>query len=192
MEGFTYDPARHRALLAISEIARGMLDDTDDPETGRNFDTATGNHIRLSPDYCGGIYALDIQGGTADTSGTGIESDMVAVNLYGILASGQGSTGPEDCSDEVMAQPDNITFMPKSDLLVIAEDGDHSNNMMWTLDLERGDFTRILTVPEGAEPTSPYFFSVGGFTYLMGVVQHPESTDDEESVTGYLGPIRLN
>jgi secreted PhoX family phosphatase len=192
MEGFTYDPVRGRAFLAISEISRGMLDDTDDPENGKNHDTATGNDIRLSPDYCGGIYALDIQGGALDTSGAGIDSDMVAVNMYGILASGQGGTGPEDCSDEVMAQPDNITLMPGSDLLVIAEDGDHANNMMWSLDLESGDFTRILTVPEGAETTSPYFFSVGEFTYLMGVVQHPESTDDKESVTGYLGPIRLN
>ena len=128
----------------------------------------------------------------ADTSGAGIRSDMVAVNMYAILASGQGSTGPEDCSNEVMAQPDNITFMPGSDLLAIAEDGDRSSNMMWTLDLERGDLTRILTVPEGAEATSPYFFDVGGYRYLMGVAQHPESTDDKESVTGYLGPIRLN
>jgi len=192
MEGFTYDPARDRAFLAISEIARGMLDDTDDPENGKNYDTATGNHIRLSPDYCGGLYALEIRGGMADTSGAGIHSDMVAVSMYGILASGQGSTGPEDCANDAMAQPDNIAFMPGSDLLVIAEDGDHSNNMMWTLDIESGDLTRILTVPEGAEATSPYFFDLGGYRYLMGVAQHPESTGDKESVTGYLGPIRLN
>ena len=50
----------------------------------------------------------------------------------------------------------------------------------------------MLAVPDGAEATSPHFFNVGGCTYLMGVAQQPKSTDDKESVTGHLGPIRLN
>jgi hypothetical protein len=97
-----------------------------------------------------------------------------------------------------MAQPDNITMVPNSDVLVIGEDGAHDNNMVWAYNLETGDLkgefglTRIATVPTGAKTTSPYFNKVGKYSYMSLVAQHPDgSTDnpDGQTITGYVGPI---
>ncbi|MEA3275527.1 MAG: DUF839 domain-containing protein [Pseudomonadota bacterium] len=207
MEGFTFDGERNQAFIAISEVGRGMLDNTGDPDKGgRNYDDRnedgvpeTGNHIRVAkPDYCGAVYSMDMVPGIEDTNGEEIESDYVAVNMTSILASGSpgGELSPEDCAanNDVMAQPDNITMIKKSDTLVIGEDGDHTNNMVWAYNLHNGDLTRIAPVPVGAETTSPYFHKVGDATYMTLVAQHPDpspTNTNGDSITGVIGPIDL-
>ena len=91
-----------------------------------------------------------------------------------------------------MAQPDNITMLPDSKALIIAEDGKHINNMLWLFDLETQELTRIATLPEGAEATSPYFSKVGNYYYMSLVVQHPAKSEDNpagDSITGFIGPF---
>ncbi|MEN8167139.1 MAG: alkaline phosphatase PhoX [Pseudomonadota bacterium] len=211
MEGFTFDAHRNQAYIAISEVGRGMLDNSYDPEkllsgTERNYDdrdengyVETGNHIRVAKaDYCGAVYAMDMLPGVRDTSGKRIKSDLVAVNMNSILASGTagGEISPNECAmnNEVMAQPDNITLIEHSNNLVIGEDGKHENNMVWSFDLDTHELTRIVTVPVGAETTSPYLHKVGDYSYMTLVAQHPDSSTDNpygDSITGVVGPMTL-
>lgn len=190
MEGFTYDPERNRAYIAISDVASGML----------AGDTVTGDHIQVhEADRCGAIYSMDMAGGVEDTEGNPINSGLVAINMNTLLSTPDGATGKTTstgaCADnnlDQMAQPDNITMMPNSDILVIGEDGSHDNNMVWAYNVETGDLTRIVTVPEGAETTSPYFHKVGKYSYMSLVAQHSDQSDDNEfgdSITGYVGPM---
>jgi len=211
MEGFTFDTNRNQAYISISEVGRGMLDNTNDPQeeldgTKRNYDDhdgngviETGNDIRITKaDYCGAVYGMDMMSGVYDTIGKKIKSDMVAINMNSILASGTegGKISPLECAlnNEVMAQPDNITMIENSNNLIIAEDGKHENNMLWSFNLDTHDLTRIATVPMGAETTSPYLYKVGGYSYMTLVVQHPDVSDNNtlgDSITGVVGPMKL-
>lgn len=201
MEGFTFDPTRQQAFIAISEAARAMLPATEvDPEKGTSYDdlgtgmVVTGDHIQLDQaDYCGAIYSMDVKSGVKDTSGKRINSNYVTVNMNSILASGTpgGLISPSECAKDnsIMAQPDNITMIEGSDSLIIGEDGKHTNNMIWNLDLNTLQLTRILTVPEGAETTSPYMHELGGRDYMTVVTQHPDKNAKNaygDSVTGVL------
>lgn len=80
MEGFTYDDKRDVGYIAISEAARAMLNNVDDPEKAKNydFDGATGNHIQLDDaNYCGGVYSMSMQAGIKDTAGALIASNTL-------------------------------------------------------------------------------------------------------------------
>lgn len=212
MEGFTFDQNRNRAYIAVSEVGRGMLDNTNDPEkeivddTVRNYDdrdgngaVETGNHIRVSKaDYCGAVYGMDTMSEVRDTDGKKIKSDLVAINMNSILASGTagGEISPEECAlnNNIMAQPDNVTMIENSNSLVIGEDGKHDNNMVWSFDLDHHELTRISIVPLGAETTSPYIHEVGDYSYMTLVAQHPDNSADNlygDSITGMVGPMLL-
>lgn len=203
MEGFTFDSDRNQAYIAISEVGRGMLDNAGDPDKGgKNYDdldsdgvAESGNHVRVSkPDYCGAIYAMDVMADVKDSNGKKIKSDQVVINMNSILASGteSGEISPEECAlnNDIMAQPDNITKLDGSNTLEIGEDGKHQNNMIWSLNLDTRELTRIVTVPEGAETTSPYYHKLGGRTYMTVVSQHPDesaSNQNGDSLTGVIG-----
>jgi len=212
MEGFTYDNKRNVAYMAISEAARGMLNNTNDPElktrnarTNRgdienyDFNGATGNHIRLEhPNYCGGVYALAMGSDIDDTSGDRIKSGYVAVDMQPLLMGGSSSAsnnddGKQSCasnSPDSIAQPDNIAFLPHSDTLLIGEDSRHENNMLWAYNVVEKRLTRIATVPLGAEATSPYWnLDINGYSYISLVIQHAGDKHTAQSVTGYIGPI---
>jgi hypothetical protein len=101
-----------------------------------------------------------------------------------------------------LASPDNVTYLPKYQVLVIGEDtGRHQNDALWAYHLPSGRLTRILTTPYGAEVTSPYWVpNLGGFGYLMTSVQHPYGESDQGKVNeaestgaaswiGVLGPF---
>lgn len=214
MEGFTFAAERNQGYIAISEVGRGMLDNTGDPDKDdKNYDdlegdgvAETGNHVRVTkPDYCGAIYSMDMVAGAKDSDGKKIDSTLVAHNMNSILASGttDGEISPEACAgkdandeehNNIMAQPDNITMIPDSDALIIGEDGKHPNNMVWSMNLDSRELTRIATVPEGAETTSPYLHKVGESHYMTLVAQHPDSSGgnpDGDSITGVVGPIEL-
>ncbi|MDD5393056.1 MAG: DUF839 domain-containing protein [Thiothrix sp.] len=198
MEGFTYDTQNNRGFLALSEIGRGMLDNVDDPEEGKNYDAATGNHIRLdAANYCGGVYTLSMQGGGRDTDGNAITSNLVAGSMKALLTGGPGGEKePQGCTIDNLAQPDNVTFLADSNTLIIGEDGEHENNIVWAYDLGKGKATRIFSAPLGAETTAPYWFTgINGWSYLTTVVQHPNGKQavdarDKESMIGYIGPLK--
>lgn len=79
-------------------------------------------------------------------------------------------------------------------MLVIGEDSSyHENNMVWAYDTATKHLDRIVTLPKGAEATSPFWYpNVNGFGYLLLVTQHPNirSEYNGQSGVGALGPIR--
>ncbi len=200
-EGITYDPDRNRLYVAISAIEKGMEDRKKRGKDNDKYDVGGPNDIRVSYNACGGVYALDL--GPYE----GINSDYVAHNMYNII-SGQMVTYPEDspfagntCNLHGLANPDNITYLPGFDTLIIGEDTGtgHQNDFVWAMDVPSGDITRIQTTPYGSETTSVYWYpNINGFGYLISVVQHPygesdqdklENPHDKAAYTGYIGPF---
>lgn len=197
-EGVTYDSKRHKLYLAMSEVAKGMLDGDSTLDKGGN------NDMKLaSKNSCGAVYQLDL--GPNSTIG----SNYVAQNMYGLVAGRPVSeadpqvAGFEDnnsCHINGIANPDNVTYMSGYDYLIIGEDTDkHQNDVIWAYDFASEDLIRIQTTPYGSETTSPYWYpNINGFAYLMSVVQHPygESDTDQDTTgtehrayTGYIGPF---
>ena len=199
MEGFTFNPARDQAYIAISEVARGMLE-MDSRDYLGQMDIVTGDHIRLAQaDYCGAVYSMDLASGRVkDTGGNRIRSRYVMENMNTLISSGgaPGSTvDGNTCADmnlDLVAQPDNISMIKGSNALLIGEDGSHDNNMLWSYNLDSGVLTRILTVPEGAETTSPYLHRIGDEHYLTVVTQHPDPSSTNAYGDTVTGVIRLS
>ena len=193
-EGITFDPDSMTLYVAMSEVAKGM-------EDGSSNDTGGPNHIRVSKNACGTVYRLDV--GTDSAIG----SDYVARNMAG-LVSGIPTEYAEDsdyfgntCDVDGIANPDNITFIPGQDTLIIGEDtgSGHQNDLIWAYDVSEARLTRIQTTPYGSETTSPYIYpSLNGHGYLMSVIQHPYGESDQDKLTdsadaaayvGYIGPF---
>lgn len=209
MEGITFNPDTNQLYLAISEVARGMEDNAKNGEPNDKYDIGGGNHIRVNFNRCGAVYALDV------------DQDYTAHNMYGLI-SGNPTTaydpdselpaydpdGPlanNKCDVNAIANPDNITFMPGYNTLIIGEDtgSGHQNDIVWSFNLDSGTLTRIQTTPYGSETTSPYFYpNLNGHAYLMSVIQHPYGESDSDKAdelenpdtakaayTGYIGPF---
>nr|WP_320050852.1 alkaline phosphatase PhoX [uncultured Desulfuromonas sp.] len=194
-EGITFNPASKTLYIGMSEVSNGMEDNH------ATYDLNGNNDIRLPKNKCGTVYALAL-----GTDGT-IGSDYVALTMNG-LVSGIPTTYPEDsvyagntCNINGIANPDNVTFMPGYNTLIIGEDtgSGHQNDLIWSYNLAAGELTRIQTTPYGSETTSPYFYpNVGGNGYLMSVIQHPYGESDQDQLsdsseaaayTGYVGPF---
>lgn len=182
-EGITFDKNSNRLFIGISSIGKGMEDDS-------SYDLGGNNHIKLASNYCGAVYALDL-----DKSVT-LNSNYIAKNIYAIVS---GSPIKEDidgnrCSLDGISNPDNITFLDGSSTLMIAEDtSNHKNNMVWAYDTKTKKLTRVLSTPLGAEATSLFWHkNINGFGYIGVVTQHPSSnsTDAGESSVGVIGPIK--
>jgi secreted PhoX family phosphatase len=210
-EGITFNPVTNTLYVAISDIARGMEDNRKNGQENDKYDVGGFNHIRLPYNNCGGVYALDL---VADD---GIGSEYVAKNMYAIVtgnmtqAIDENSTIPaydaegpfanNACDLESIASPDNLTFIPAYQTLIIGEDtgSGHQNDMIWAYSLKTKELTRIQTTPYGSETTSPYIYAdINGYGYLMSVVQHPFGESDVEQLneaeeafayTGYIGPF---
>ena len=158
------------------------------------YDKGGKNDIRVTANKCGAIYELRLSGRARDTDGNAIDSDYVARTMTGILA-GQPVAGVDDpnnppkkanqCSLEGIGNPDNLTFLPGYNLLIIGEDAAndvHQIDMVWAYDLRKKALTRLQSTPFGSETTSVYWYpDLNGWGYLMSVVQHPygESDGDE-------------
>lgn len=193
-EGITFDPDNKVLYVAMSEVAKGMA-------PGSKNDKGGPDHVRLPDNKCGVVYGLDIR---PDST---VGSDYVAVNMYGVV-NGIMRDYPKDgdyanntCDINGIANPDNVTYMPGRDILVIGEDtgSGHQNDVIWAYNVKTQALTRIQTTPYGAETTSPYFYpNIGGWGYLMSVIQHPYGESDEDKLsdpvdamayTGYVGPF---
>ncbi len=189
MEGITYNPQKNEMYMAMSRIEKGMEDNkyTNEPET--KYDMGGANDIRLPWNQCGTVYKMILDGNNV----TKMEG-LVSGEIMDEDASGN------TCNLDKISMPDNVTFIPNTDTLIIGEDTSyHQNDMIWAYNLTSKELTRIQTTPYGSETTSPYYYpDINGFGYLMSVVQHPfgESDqdqalndDEKKAYTGYVGPF---
>ncbi|MEL6344534.1 MAG: alkaline phosphatase PhoX [Myxococcota bacterium] len=205
-EGITWDPDRNRLYVAMSRIEYGMENLQKRGTPSEKYDAGGPNHVQLPFNPCGGVYALDHAPGKRDIDDQPIASDWVMGSMSGLLV-GQPKTYPEGsehagntCDVDGLAEPDNLTYLPGTDVLVIGEDTNgHINDTVWAYDLGSKVLTRILTTPYGSETTSPFWYpNINGHGYLMTVVQHPygesdrdkaTGPDDTRSIVGYIGPF---
>lgn len=174
-EGFTFDPDGMTAYVAITDIGNGMTDKSA-------YDFGGPNHVKLQPNACGGVYSLAVGADPA------IGSEYV-VKSWTSLIVGIPSAASGSCSISTIANPDNISFVRKYNTLVIGEDCgklQHQNDAIWSMDLTTKQITRILTTPYGSESTSVYHYpNIGGFSYLIGVVQHPYTESDQDKLDAF-------
>lgn len=174
-EGITYDPVHHRLYVAVSEVTYGMTQND-------TYDKGGNNDITLSNNSCGAVYALDLESSVAT------QSNYSAKNFYAILYgetkdySGTQYAG-NSCDVDKISNPDNITYIPNSDILIISEDtSNHTNNMVWAYNVSDGDLRRIANVPLGAEASGVFWYkNINEFSYMTLVTQHPDA-DGESSV----------
>lgn len=190
MEGITYNPQKHEAYMSISRVEKGMEDNMKRGKKKDKYDKGGNNDIRLPWNHCGTVYRL------------GLDAGYNVVKMQGLIS---GTPMPKDadgnsCTLDNISMPDNVTFIPNSDTLIIGEDTSyHQNDMIWAYTLTDKKLTRIQTTPYGSETTSPYYYpDVNGHGYLMSVVQHPFGESDEDKLqnpdeahayTGYVGPF---
>lgn len=199
MEGITYNPDQRKLYLAMSEVSKGMQTAAEDASRHEGGN----DHIQVPKNNCGAVYSMSVGGIVYDTDGSRIRSSYAARNMIGLVA-GEPISGDANnsCALDGIANPDNVTYLPRYRTLVIGEDtgSGHQNDVVWSYDLLRGTLTRILTTPYGSETTSPYWYpDVNGFGYLTAVAQHPygesdqdkliPGSGDERAYTGYVGPF---
>lgn len=189
MEGITLDESTNTMYLAMSRVRKGMSDGVGD--------------ISVPYNYCGTVYALDLDENYLASNMRGVVSGVPRLFKYGAV---EDNPYPDNspyagnkCDVQAISEPDNVTFIPRFDTLIIGEDtSKHQNDMIWSYNVKSKNLTRILTTPYGSETTSPYFYrNVKGFSYLMTVVQHPFGESDQDALkvnkeargyTGYMGP----
>jgi secreted PhoX family phosphatase len=214
-EGITFDAQSGRLFVAYSEVQYGMEDRKKNAAESGSYDNGTSNDIQLKFNTCGAVYAYEL--GQA----AGIDSRYVVTQARGLI-SGRMTTVidpdkldadtldayPEDspfanssCGIDGIANPDNLSFVPGQNILLIGEDSTdgHQNDAVWSLNLEDNTLTRLMTTPYGAETTSVYYYpNVGGHAYAVSVVQHPygesdqdklQAPGDKRSYFGVLGPL---
>ena len=190
MEGITLDPDSNTMYLAMSRVRTAMTDDAGDMSVPYN--------------YCGTVYGLDLDENYVASNIYGVVSGLPRTNSRGAENDNKYSaTGPyaaNNCDLNGISEPDNITFMPGYNTLIIGEDtGQHQNDMIWAYNTSDKSLTRIQTTPYGSETTSPYFYpNINGHAYMTSVIQHPFGESDQGELvspeeargyTGYIGPF---
>lgn len=188
MEGLAFNPEKNALYLAMSEVSKGMTDGDEKADKGGR------NDVRLAKNDCGVVYELALDAGFVATTMTG----LIAGKPVEIA---DGPYAGQECDIDGIANPDNLTFIPGYNTLVIGEDTGkgHQNDAVWTMDLAKGNLVRVMTTPYGSEATSVEWYpNVNGHAYLMTVVQHPYGESDEDKLmepadarayVGYLGPF---
>jgi len=212
-EGITFNPEGSRLYVSYSEIDKGAVD--NDPV----LDLGGPNHMRLAANNCGGVFEYALSPDSTIGSDYVVQSaksliegvwlaNPAALNKYpddspyGKNASGSAGIDKNTCSINGIANPDNISYLPGYDTLLIGEDAgvEHQNDAVWSFNVVSHELTRILTTPYGAETTGVYYYpNLNGHAYIKVQVQHPygESDGDQvavdsadrQSYTGYLGPL---
>ncbi|MEZ5778677.1 MAG: DUF839 domain-containing protein [Paracoccaceae bacterium] len=188
MEGIAYNPDHGSIYLAMSAIEKGMTD-------GDEVDLGGRNDIRLGKNSCGAVYELPL------------DERFVATSMTGVVAgkpmeyAADSEFAGNECDVDGIANPDNITYIPSAQSLIIGEDtgSGHQNDVIWAMNVESENLTRIMSTPYGSETTSvDWYPDIGGHGYLMAVVQHPYGESDEDKAVtpedtrayiGYIGPF---
>lgn len=217
-EGITFNPEGSRLYVAYSELNNGVTN------AHPTRDLGGANHMRLRENLCGGVFQFSIgpdsvvgsdyvaHAAASLVEGTWL-ADPLAPNKYpddapyGRNATGKASDDDEHkdknlCSVNGIANPDNISYLPGYDTLLIGEDSgmEHQNDAVWAFNVVSRELTRIVTTPYGAESTGVYFYpDLNGHAYIKVQVQHPfgetdqkmsvADSGDTQSYTGYLGPL---
>lgn len=212
MEGITFNPEHNLIYLAMSSIGKGMEDNKKKGKQNSKYDIGGNNDIKLPYNKCGTVYALNMTANSTaiDKDGNKIDSKFIANSMKGIVAgTPDDSISGNKCSVYSIANPDNLTYIPNTNTLIIGEDtgSGHQNDYIWSYNLNDKKLTRILTTPYGSETTSPYYYNnIGGYGYLMTVIQHPygeadalnneenmikkaRNSEDVKAYTGYIGPL---
>lgn len=193
-EGVTYDPQRNVMYAAVSSLKSGMEDMAKKGEENLQYDIGGNNDIRVTYNPCGCIYTMELD-----------EANSVTKMMP--LVCGDTSEGTDDanaCNINEIANPDNVVYVGDGlDTILIAEDTTkHENNILWAYDPNTNTKERILMVPLGAEVTSPYLYTLGDWSYIMAVAQHPyqkkgddlagASSSGRSGNVGYIGPLKLS
>ncbi|MDG6773888.1 DUF839 domain-containing protein [Thiomicrorhabdus sp. ZW0627] len=199
-EGITFNARDNKLYVAMSQVRYGMENNQKKGVSNTTYDIGGNNDIMLDYNKCGGVYALDVA-----TNST-IGSDYVAYSMKGLVAgtptdyTGTALEG-NSCDVDGIANPDNLTFLEGSDILVIGEDtGYHPNDMIWAYNIKNGTMERIFTGPYGSETTSPFWHkNINGKGYLSVTVQHPfgevsgtyvrPAGVETKTEAGYIGPF---
>ncbi len=200
-EGLTYDAKNNRLYFALSVVAKGMEDFKKRGEAKKKYDLKEANHIRLPYNPCGMIASLQLQ------KDPKIGSEYVATKIAPLLEGTPKEVGNNICDPTQVANPDNISMLPDSPYMVIAEDSKaHERDILWIYDTRDQSLQKIATAPYGAEFTSAYWHrDLEGYSYLVTVVQHPygeadtlvdHTADDvpaeaKRSIVGYFGPFKF-
>ena len=190
MEGITHNPKNKEMYMAMSRTEKGMEDNKYKNKPNTKYDKGGSNDIRLEArNHCGVVYKMALDGYNVTTMESLVEGTPMDKDASG-----------NSCELDNISMPDNVTFIPNTDTLIIGEDTSyHQNDMIWAYNLTSKKITRIQTTPYGSETTSPYYYpDINGFGYLMSVVQHPfgesdqdklQSPDENKAYTGYIGPF---
>jgi secreted PhoX family phosphatase len=215
-EGITFDPDHQRLYVSYSEIQYGMEDNAKNGTPKTTYDAGTGNDVKALFNSCGGVYGFEVGFDGAVGSRYVLKSvqgvvaghmtalaDPAGLNPSTIAAYGEDSPfAGSTCDIDGLANPDNISYMPGQNTLLIGEDtGDgHQNDAVWAFNVGDGKLTRIATTPYGSETTSLYYYpQINRFGYIVTVVQHPYGESDQSKVSsdsaerrsyfGYIGPL---
>ncbi|MGE7765584.1 PhoX family protein [Peribacillus sp. NPDC096540] len=180
MEGLALNEKDKKVYIAISDQSKSMEKDS----TGKD----PADHIQLPKIKAGVTYQLDLQGGQKDSEGKAIHSSYVAPSMYGLVvgedlpnADAYGNTANVD----KVANPDNLSYSEAMRTLFIGEDsGAHTNNYVWSYNVDTKELNRILSVPAGAEATGLFAADDrNGFSYIFSNFQHPGDELDGKSIT---------
>ncbi len=191
-EGLAFDPKTGSVYVAMSKISVGMLEETDlslGPPRGDYHRLREQDHIRMDKNSCGIVFELT-KGNSRDTDGAPIDSDWVMgaakPAVVGIPVEG-------GCSEEGIANPDNLTFIDDYGLLVIGEDtSKHEADTLWVIDARNGgDLVPIMQVDPGSEVTGMHWFSdINGWSYLTASNQYDDRDwPAKATVMGVIGPF---
>jgi hypothetical protein len=188
-EGITFNPDSRKLYIAMSDVTNGMKANADGSKS--TTEAFSGDHIQLSANRCGTVYEVDVSAAYTATAMRGL--------VFGTAVSGDAAN---TCDTNGIANPDNVTYLPGYDTLIIGEDtgSGHQNDLIWAYNLTSKSLTRIESTPYGSETTSPYFYpNINGWGYMMSVIQHPYGESDTDKVdsgssarrayTGYVGPF---
>jgi secreted PhoX family phosphatase len=138
LQGITASASKNKLFLAIGSVDRGMRNDYS--QAGQ--DRGGHNHIKLLPNQCGCVFALDLAQHTLESLVCGVEQQ------------------PGTCYTQTLSHPNNVAMMEELDQLLISEASaptQQSNNAMWVYDFYSMSLTRVFTAPAGAAVTSPYW-----------------------------------
>ena len=211
-EGISYDPDAKKLYVAMSRIRAGMEDLQKEGKPNNKYDLGGTKDIKLPYNFCGSVFALDIQSFQKDSKGEPIASSLVAVNMIaevsGIMNQNKGTpfydeTGKTNiCDVNQIGEPDNLTYITGTHTLIVGEDSEkaHRIDNLWAYDTKLKKLTRLMTVPYGSEITSPFYYkNINGFAYITTVIQHPYGESDKRLVpddsperrghVGYFGPL---
>jgi secreted PhoX family phosphatase len=170
MEGVTVNTKDHKAYVAMSYLEKSMEKDT------KGTDPA--DDIQVNKISAGVTYELTLKAKQKDRSGAAINSAYVPSFMKGLVF-GQDLATPDakgnKANDEMVANPDNLSFSEELRTLFIGEDsGMHANNYVWAYNVDTKKLSRILSLPAGAEATGLMAVdNLNGFGYLMSNLQHP-------------------